>query len=225
MNKIAAACGVSKANLYHYYKDKDALLFDVIRFHLDHLLQVVRDADQPTLAPQARLRELAATLLEAYRDADAQHHVQINSLRFLSAERQSELKGMERELVRIFSDAVAGVAPQLRDAPLLKPVTMSLFGMLNWHYLWFKEGGAVTRADYAELAARLITEGTSGLAAASGAGGETHGGATVMTILTARPGMLEIETAFSASLRATRSNPGAPCTEPLDCFVGFASSQ
>jgi TetR/AcrR family transcriptional regulator len=166
MNKIAAACGVSKANLYHYYKDKDALLFDVIRFHLDHLLQVVRDADQRTLAPQARLRELAATLLDAYRDADAQHHVQINSLRFLSAERQTELKNMERELVRIFSDAVAGVAPQLRDSPLLKAVTMSLFGMLNWHYLWFKEGGAVTRTDYAELAARLITEGTRDLAAA-----------------------------------------------------------
>jgi TetR/AcrR family transcriptional regulator len=166
MNKIAAACGVSKANLYHYYKDKDALLFDVIRFHLDHLLQVVRAADQPALAPQVRLRELAAALLEAYRNADAQHHVQINSLRFLSAERQSELKNKERELVRIFSDAVAGVAPQLRDAPLLKPVTMSLFGMLNWHYLWFKEGGAVTRADYAELVARLITDGTRDLAAA-----------------------------------------------------------
>jgi TetR/AcrR family transcriptional regulator len=166
MNKIAAACGVSKANLYHYYKDKDALLFDVIRFHLDHLLKVVRDADQPELAPQARLSELAATLLEAYRDADAQHHVQINSLRFLSAERQTELKNMERELVRIFSDAVAGVAPQLRGSPLLKAVTMSLFGMLNWHYLWFKEGGAVTRTDYAELAARLIAEGTRDLAAA-----------------------------------------------------------
>jgi TetR/AcrR family transcriptional regulator len=166
MNKIAAACGVSKANLYHYYKDKDALLFDVIRFHLDHLLKVVRDADQPELAPQARLSELAATLLEAYRDADAQHHVQINSLRFLSAERQTELENMERELVRIFSDAVAGVAPQLRGSPLLKAVTMSLFGMLNWHYLWFKEGGAVTRTDYAELAARLIAEGTRDLAAA-----------------------------------------------------------
>jgi TetR/AcrR family transcriptional regulator len=73
---------------------------------------------------------------------------------------------MERELVRIFSDAVAGVAPQLRDEPLLKAVTMSLFGMLNWHYLWFKEGGAVTRTDYAELAARLIAEGTRDLAAA-----------------------------------------------------------
>jgi TetR/AcrR family transcriptional regulator len=70
---------------------------------------------------------------------------------------------MERELVRIFSDAVAGVAPQLKGTKLLKPVTMSLFGMINWHYLWFKSTGDVTRADYAELVAQLIVDGTRNL--------------------------------------------------------------
>lgn len=163
MNKIATACGVSKANLYHYYTDKDELLFDVIRFHLEKLLQVVEAADQPGLAPQERLRELVAALLEAYRDADAQHSVQISSMRFLSDERQTELKNMERYLVRTFSDAVSAVAPQIKGTTLLKPVTMSLFGMINWHYLWFKSPGPVTRADYAELVTRLIVDGTRDL--------------------------------------------------------------
>jgi TetR/AcrR family transcriptional regulator len=167
MSRIAEACGVSKANLYHYYKDKDALLFDVIRFHLEKLLHVVRAADRGGLTPPQRLQALAQALLEAYRDADAQHNVQISSLRLLSAERQAELKAVERDVVRTFSDAVLGVAPQLKGTTLLKPVTMSLFGMLNWHYLWFKEGGAVTRADYATLVARLITDGSRDLASTS----------------------------------------------------------
>jgi len=160
MNKIAEACRVSKANLYHYYKDKEALLFDVIRFHLEELLEVVEAADNPDLPPKERLRELAGALLEAYRDADSQHNVQINSMRFLPAERQTDLKGMERELVATFSDAVVGVAPQLKGTKMLKPVTMSLFGMINWHYLWFKPNGPVTRADYADLVTRLIIDGT-----------------------------------------------------------------
>lgn len=163
MSKIAEACGVSKANLYHYYKDKEELLFDVIRFHLEELLEVVEAADRPDLAPEHRLRELVGALLEAYRDADAQHNVQINGLRLLPADRQAELKAMERELVQIFSDAVAGVAPQLKGTKLLKPVTMSLFGMINWHYLWFKGTGEVTRADYAGLVAQLIVDGTRNL--------------------------------------------------------------
>jgi TetR/AcrR family transcriptional regulator len=163
MNKIATACGVSKANLYHYYRDKDELLFDVIRFHLEKLLQVVEAADRPSLTPEARLRELVAALLEAYRDADAQHSVQISSMRFLSDERQTELKNMERDLVRTFSHAVSAVAPQIKGTALLKPVTMSLFGMLNWHYLWFKSPGPVTRADYTDLVTRLIVDGTRDL--------------------------------------------------------------
>jgi TetR/AcrR family transcriptional regulator len=165
MNKIAAACGVSKANLYHYYKDKDELLFDVIRVHLEDLNQVVEAADQPDLAPQARLRELVAALLEAYRDADAQHSVQISSMRFLSDERQTALKNMERDLVRVFSSAVVGIAPQLKDTIMLKPVTMSLFGMVNWHYLWFRNSGPFSRADYADLVTKLIVDGTRDLIA------------------------------------------------------------
>jgi TetR/AcrR family transcriptional regulator len=165
ISRIAEACGVSKATLYHYYTDKDELLFDVIRFHLEKLLKVVGAADKPDLAPKPRLRELVAALLEAYRDADAQHNVQISSMRFLSDARQVELKNMERTLVRTFSDAVAAVAPQLDGTHLLKPVTMSLFGMVNWHYLWFKTPGPVSRADYADLVTRLIADGTSGLAA------------------------------------------------------------
>jgi TetR/AcrR family transcriptional regulator len=163
MNKIAEACGVSKANLYHYYKDKEGLLFDVIRFHLEELLEVVETADRPADQPEARLRGLIAALLEAYRDADSQHNVQISSMRFLPQERQAELKRMERDLVTIFSTAVASVAPHLKETKMLTPVTMSLFGMVNWHYLWFKSAGSLSREEYAEIVTRLISDGARSL--------------------------------------------------------------
>ena len=163
MNTIAEASGVSNANLYHYYKDKEGLLFDVIRFHLEELIEVVDGADHPDLPPEARLRGLIAALLEAYRDADSQHNVQISSMRFLPQERQAELKKMERDLVVTFAAAVAGVAPHLKDTRLLTPVTMSLFGMVNWHYLWFRSTGSVSRAEYADIVTRLVADGARNL--------------------------------------------------------------
>ena len=81
-------------------------------------------------------------------------------MRFLPKERQAELKRMERELVGMCSSAVAGVAPLLKGTKMLTPVTMSLFGMVNWHYLWFKSSGSVTRTEYADLVTRLISDGT-----------------------------------------------------------------
>ena len=58
------------------------------------------------------------------------------------------------------ADAVRAVDPQaFEGTPLLKPVTMSLFGMLNWFYMWFRDGGAISREDYAHMATTLILEG------------------------------------------------------------------
>jgi hypothetical protein len=40
-------------------------------------------------------------------------------------------------------------------------MTMSLFGMLNWVYLWFREDGPVSRQDYADAATTLFLQGLS----------------------------------------------------------------
>jgi len=163
MNMIADACGVSKALLYHYYRDKEELLFDVIRFHLEALLEAVEAVRDRDREPRNRLGALCGALLEAYRDADAEHKVQINHLALLSEERQATLKALERELVAVFAQAIAEARPELKGSPLLKPITMSLFGMLNWHYMWFKPGRAMSRSDYADLVTRLIVDGTASL--------------------------------------------------------------
>ena len=163
---IAQACSMSKALLYHYYHDKADLLFDVIRTHLDALLERTAKAERETADPRARLTALATALLETYRDADAEHQVQLNGLHLLPPPRQEDLHRLQRALVDRFASAIAelqpGVAPQE-----LKPLTMSLFGMLNWSYLWFDDRGALSRAEYARLAVRLVAEGGTAQAAAT----------------------------------------------------------
>ncbi len=160
MASIAADCGVSKALLYHYYESKDSLLFDVIGEHLQALCEAVEAADDPAAEPEARLGRLVRTLLDAYRDADAQHKVQVRDLDKLPPDKQEALKAMERRLVAVFAAALLQLNPDLdKRRPLLKPVTMSLFGMLNWHYMWFRPEGPISREAYAEIATRIIVSG------------------------------------------------------------------
>ncbi|MET0446366.1 MAG: TetR/AcrR family transcriptional regulator [Pseudorhodoplanes sp.] len=164
MAEVAAACGVSKALLYHYYDSKDGLLFDILREHLQELVYAATAVER-TLPPRARLRTLVGALLESYRDADDEHKIQINEMSKLPPERHRELVGIERELVAIFAESIAQVLPAIgRDKALLKPVTMSLFGMLNWHYMWFRERGSMSREDYADLATTVLIEGAQALA-------------------------------------------------------------
>ncbi len=163
MAEVAAACRVSKALLYHYYVNKDELLFDILISHLQVLLDAV-NAVGIHLPPRRRLRALVGALLEAYRDADDQHKIQINELSKLNGARRKKLLELERKLVTIFSDAIAVVDRTLGQSPLLlKPVTMSLFGMLNWHYMWFREDGLMTREEYADLATKILIDGAASL--------------------------------------------------------------
>lgn len=164
MAQLAGELGVSKGLLYHYYASKEALLFDIVRNHLAALVDVVEEADDPALAPEDRLEALVVALLEAYRDADAEHRVQVEGMRILPEEDQEKLKELERRLVALFAKAVRALDPDLfAGKPLIKPVTMSLFGMMNWAYMWFRDDGPIGRADYARLATRLLVDGVRGL--------------------------------------------------------------
>ncbi|MCD0423826.1 TetR/AcrR family transcriptional regulator [Rubrivivax sp. JA1024] len=157
---IADACGVSKALMYHYYPSKDAVLFDLLEDHLQHLVTVVDAAAQGESDPSHRLFAISAALLEAYRGADAEHQVQISSLKLLPPEQQETLKALERKLVVSMSDAIAAAIPAAAAKPeLLKPLTMSLFGMLNWHYLWFREGKGLSRETYTQMVTTLMIAG------------------------------------------------------------------
>src|SRR5260370_40911830 len=79
ISMIAEVWGVSKALLYHYYTSKEAVLFDLLDYHLQELVVVVETA--ATDDHRKRLLAIACALLEAYRGADAQHQVQISSLK------------------------------------------------------------------------------------------------------------------------------------------------
>lgn len=166
MNTIADACRVSKALLYHYYPDKEAILFDILSSHLEKLVTALQTASTSAADPMERLRTIVGTLLELYRHADAEHQVQIASLKLLPKEKQQSLLASERILVEIMSDALAAAIPAARQKRVLKPLTMSVFGMLNWHYLWFREGGLMTRADYADFVVQLVLAGADEAAAA-----------------------------------------------------------
>lgn len=161
MAGIASRSQISKALLYHYYPSKDALIFAIIHTHLEELDAAIIAVDDPAQPPEIRLRRLVGAVLEEYRGADDAHKVQLNASGALSAEQRAAIMAVERRIIRRFSAVLAQIQPHLDtpERPLLMPVTMSLFGMLNWVYMWFREDGRITRDDYADIATTILLEG------------------------------------------------------------------
>jgi len=159
MNEVAEACRFSKANLYHYYRDKYQLLLSIAEVHVSRLHAVVREVSAQKLPAEHELRELIRRFLEEYADARDAHRVLTEDVRFLEPKDRARVLTKEREIVAGFALAVGRIHPHLRRAALTKPLTMLLFGMINWMFTWMSAEGPLDHEAMAPIVADLFLGG------------------------------------------------------------------
>ena len=161
MNDIAAACGVSKAGLYHYYRDKRELLFQITVGHVGRLEQFVVEVLRETAdaEPDARLRALILRFVREYADAQSEHRVLTEDVRFLEEHERVQVQEPQRRVVAAFADAIAAVRPNLARNELDRPLAMLLFGMINWMFTWLRPDGSLTHEQMAPVVADLFFGG------------------------------------------------------------------
>ena len=163
MQQVAAACQVSKATLYHYVRDKQALLAQITEGHVGRLEQLVHEVEAQQLSPRALLQALISRFMQVYAQSEYEHRVLTEDVKFLGeAERQAVLNG-QRRVVRAFARAVGGVRPDLQADGLDKPLAMLLFGMINWTFTWLRSGGPLTHESLAPLVVGLFLGGLDAL--------------------------------------------------------------
>jgi AcrR family transcriptional regulator len=159
MQQVAEAAGLGKATLYHYVRDKPALLAAIAGGHVARLEALVGEVAAEALPPEPHLARLIERFLRAYAHAQHEHRVLTEDVKFLPArEREALLEG-QRRVVQAFADAVAALRPELAAARLAKPVAMLLFGMINWTFTWLRADGALTHEAMAPLVTRLFVGG------------------------------------------------------------------
>ena len=159
MNQVARACGVSKPALYHYVRDKYQLLLEIAAGHVERLKCLVADVQHEALPPEARVRRLIERFLEAYAGAQAAHRVLTEDVKFLDPADQARVRDAEREVVAAFADAIVAARPELGAACMDGPLTMLLFGMMNWMFTWLQPDGRLRHADLAPVVADLFFGG------------------------------------------------------------------
>lgn len=163
--QVADACGVSKANLYHYYSSKDDILFDILDSYLSGLRDRVCGLDVARQSPRDALKMTVREILLSYDGSDNEHRLQTAGLGHLSAKHQSILRGYQIDLVRHLDGLLLAYEPEVfaEDSAKLRATTMSIFGMLNWFYMWKSEADEAAREEYADLVCCLTLDGVKGL--------------------------------------------------------------
>ncbi len=114
----------------------------------------------PSASPRRRIcASWSRRIVEEYAGAQHAHRVLTEDVRFLDEADRERILGKEREVVAGFARAVAALRPELKRAKLAKPMTMLLFGMINWMFTWLKPDGELDHTAIAPMVADLFLGG------------------------------------------------------------------
>jgi len=146
MRQIAAAVGVQAGALYLYTPDKESLLFELLKTHMDELLAAWAEEPRGQDALGAlesfvrfhirfNLSRAEAVFLSymELRNLEPAHFATIEALR----------RAYETELETILRQGQAAAAFTLPDTKL---ATLAIIAMLTGVNTWYREGGRLSRA-------------------------------------------------------------------------------
>jgi AcrR family transcriptional regulator len=166
MNDIAAACGTSKARLYHYYESKEAILFDLLDRYTQGLLALIGEAEaraqRNSLSEREALHELIRRFLAEYENSATRHIALVSDTKFRGETQRELILNRQRDVVAAFTRFLKRAYPDRIQASNQTAVTMMLFGMINWTFTWLRPGGAMSYVAFADEVIRLLEHGLDG---------------------------------------------------------------
>ncbi len=159
MADLAAACGMSKSLLYHYYASKEDLLYAVMESHIDQLVEDLEEVmEAGTKAPDTFARLIHAFMRHYVGAADRQT-VLLNDLDNLPADRKATIVAKQRKLIDAVQRLLSDLLPDESSPARQRVRTMLIFGMINWTHTWFDPSGPVGADELADMAIELALSG------------------------------------------------------------------
>ena len=145
MREIAGEVGVRAGALYLYTPDKQTLLFDLMREHLESLLAAWAEA-RAEGDPIKRLENFVEFHVDFHLDRREAVFLAYMELRNLTPENFAEIEALRRayedELEAILA---AGQKSGEFTLPDTRVTTMALIAMLTGVHVWYRDGGRLSR--------------------------------------------------------------------------------
>lgn len=161
ISEISKACNVSsKAWIYHYFPNKEEVLFTLLRDFLVLVRDRLRALTGEGHAPKQALRAFVGECLSIYAQYRINYPMLFAEMSALPPAPQSELRALEREIANLLRDVIVGVNPGVaRRRKHVMAITLIAFGTINWTYTWFDAKGPLSLETVADLITEMLLDG------------------------------------------------------------------
>ncbi|WP_295313309.1 TetR/AcrR family transcriptional regulator [Roseobacter sp.] len=145
MRSIAAEVGVQVGALYNYTPDKQSLLFDLMRSHLEDLLARAGTGEGDAAD---RLAGFVSFHIRYHHDRQDAVFIAYMELRNLSEANFQVIEGLRRRYEDLLEEILAaGVAEGSFGIADTRIATRAVIAMLTGVSTWFRESGRLTLSD------------------------------------------------------------------------------
>ena len=161
MRQIAGEVGVQAGALYLYTPDKQTLLYEILKNHMEHLIATWEAQEIPaTASAQERLEQFVRFHIAYHIARPERVFISYMELRNLDPDNFTKIEALRRAyeqiIENILRDGLKSASFVVDDARL---TTMALIAMLTGVSTWYREGGRLAPSDieqhYVDMAFRL----------------------------------------------------------------------
>jgi AcrR family transcriptional regulator len=132
MREIAEACGVTKANIYYYFRDKESLYLEILQADMEALVSALDRATQVDGSCRERIARLARAYWTLMREKDNLIRLTLRQFGGLEKELQGLVFRYQDEIVRPVEGVLADGVRSGELRPLnTRLAATSLLGMLS----------------------------------------------------------------------------------------------
>lgn len=161
MRQIAAEVGVQAGALYNYTADKQSLLFDLMRAHMDEVLAALAAADLHG-DPAARLDGFTRFHIRFHLPRPDEVFVSYMELRNLEPDNFVTLEKMRRRYETALEDILRdGVDAGLFSVADTRVVTMAIIAMLTGLSHWYRDSGRLSMDAIEDIYCDLVRKSVS----------------------------------------------------------------
>lgn len=158
LDDIAARLGVRKTALYHYFPDKEAILYACHRESLAELDRIVREASRLRTAPE-QLRHVVREHVRVMVDTLEGSPLAFEVRAFRAEHRREMIAGRDRYERAVRRMIARGVRTRALRRVDPKLATFALLGAINWIARWYRPEGALRAPELGEQFATLLVGG------------------------------------------------------------------
>lgn len=159
--QIAKACKVSsKAWIYHYFPNKEAVLKTLITDFLELVIARVSEAVAPMETPQKKLQAFVLECMRIYDEYRINYPMLFAEMSLLPAEEQKPIRALERQWAMLLRGIIVELNPRISTRRHHAMVlTLIASGSVNWTYTWFDPKGPMSQEEVAEMTTRMLLDG------------------------------------------------------------------